>query len=379
MATVKRIEELSVAPNGCFAFVDAASEVTIAYDTPNGENEYTEFEAFSHPAGTILRFPEMPVSGGTPWSMKVSLDSSYSQLLHWNVYEDNFDAWENKELRPHQFLGFLKSVDTKVINHENRLVLADKRCDDMMYGPRMYFPSDGIKPTPLDFSLAKASTFGGFIPLLNVNGVAHITSQVVPKIGMTWRNWPVVTHVARTLSGALRLVVEWSELHVAGIATEDWAEDATNFLSALGITSEMTEELKAAEVPMPVERYMQGYGNPRHGFSETGNLPNSIKSHLKKQLRYRDLSSLEAQHPAHPAIREELKKAERRAHQESILVFVVNRMPGIDPEIVTSQMIKDCIDNEGSFSVQMIPPPRPIDFPMIEKARIAARYFDATE
>lgn len=379
MATVRPIEELSVAPNGCFAFVGSATEVTIAYDTPNGENEYTEFEAFSHSSGTILRFPEIPITGGTPWSMKVSTDSAYSQLLHWNVYEDNFDAWENKELRPHQFLGFLKSVDTKIINHENRLVLADKRCDDTMYGPRMYFPRDGIKPTPLDFSLAKASTFGGFIPLLNINGVAHITSQVIPKIGMTWRNWPVVTHVSRTLSGMLRLVVEWSELHIAGIATEDWAEDATNFLSALGITSDMAEELKVLEVPMPVERYMRGYGDPRHGFSETGNLPTSIKSHLKKQLRYRDLSSLEAQHPAHPLISEDLKRTERRNHQENILVFVVNRMPGIDPETVTPQMIRDCIDSEGAFSMQMISPPRPIDFQMIEKARIAARYFDATQ
>ena len=380
MATVvKPISELSIAPDGCFAFIDYSAEsVSVVYDTPAGESEYLDFEAFSHEIGTLLRFQSIPTFGQTAWSMRVVTDSGDSQLLHWNVYEDNFDAWENIELLPHQFLGFLKSVDTKVINHSTRLVAADNRCDDTMYGPRIYFPTDGIKPSPLDFSLAKQSTLGGFVPLLNVNGVAHITSQSIHKIGMTWRNWPAVTLVSRTLSGTLRLLAEWRDLQIAGLATEDFAKDAVVFLDTLGITEEMIAELKEAEVPMPVERFMRGYGNPRHGFSETGNLPSSIKTHLKKQLRYKTLSALEAQHPSHPIVLATLKSTERKLQQEAVLVFVVNRMPGIDPETVTAQMIKDCINGEGQFSMQMIPPPRPIDFPMIEKARLAARYFDAT-
>ena len=379
MATVvKPIDQLSAAPDGCFAFVGKTNSVTIVYDTPDGEVEYVDFEAFSHDAGTVLRFPNVPLYGQTAWSMRVVLDGGASQLLHWNVYEDNYESWENVELRPHQFLGFLKSVDTKVINHSTRVVSAENRCDDKMYGPRMYFPSDGIKATPMDFSLVKESNFGGFTPLLNVNGVAHVTFQAVGKIGMTWRNWPVVTLVARTLSGQLRLLVEWRELHLAGLTTtEDYAADAVKFLDDLGVTEDMMNELKETEVPMPVERYMRGYGNPRHGFSETGVLPDSMKSHFKRQLRYKTLSVLEAQHPERPAIAEDLKRAEKKMQQEALLIFIVNRMPGADPATVTTTMIRDCVDCEGVYSLHPLPPPISVDFPMIQRARMAARYFDA--
>lgn len=378
MAAVKPITELTTAPDGCFAFVESSVNVSIVYDTPSGQAEYTNFEAFSHPDGTLIRFPNMPISGGTPWSMRVVVDSGNATLLHWHTYEQNYESWENLPLRPHQFLGFLKSVDTKIINHANRVVSAENRCDDTMYGPRMYFPTDGIKPTPLDFSLVKESNFGGFFPILNVNGIAHVTSQIVPGIDMTWRNWPVVTLVSRTLSGMLRQISEWRDLYIAGIATEDFAEDAAAFFENLGISESMIDELKNSEVPMPVERFMRGYGDPRHGFSETGNLPESIKNHLKKQLRYATLSSLEKQHPLHPQIDEALKLEEKKTQQEALLVFIFNRMPsGTDPDTVTPQMVLDCADNYGQYALSQLPAPETYEYPMIEKARMAAKYFYA--
>ena len=373
MVSVRPISELTIAPDGCFAFVGPCTSLTIAYEHPTGLKEKEDFEAFAHPTGTIIRLERMRLSENNTWGLTAVLDSGEEYFLHLPTYEENYKFWENKELGPHEFLGFLDSVE--IVNETSKPFSVDDRCDKNGYGPRVHSVTDGIKPTPLDFSLFTNPT--SLTPMINLNGVSHITSQSIHGIGMSWRNWPCVTLVARTLSGMLRQLCEWKYLHEEGIATEYYAEQAHLFIETLGITEEMIEELKNSEVPMPTERFMRGYGDPRHGFNETGNLPLSIKNHLKKQLFYNTLSSLESQHPSHPEIEQTLKNEEKEFNEKNIFMYAKARLPEVPISEITIEEIYDSYYSLGKYKSIL----KPILSQQIEIANNglkAARFFDAT-
>ena len=348
--------------------------MSIKYLTPSGFVEKDNFTAYSHNDGTIIKFDETIQTSGSSWQFTAVLDSGEEYLLHFPPYEDNYYFWENKQIRPHEFLAFMNSVE---LGHDpSRPVSNEHRCDNGMYGPVGYNPVDGIKPTPLDFSLFK-SDFAGYSPVLGVSSVSHIVSLDVYGIDMTWRNWPGVTLGAKTLSGMLRQLCEWRELHIAGIAEHDYAEDAHNFIDALGLSDEMIAELKNSEVPMPTERFFRGYGNPRHGFSETGSMPLSIKNHLKRQLFYRNLSVLEAHHPQHPPLAQELKTQEKALHQTNALMFAARRMPQVLIKDITPEKIYDCYYMRNEFEGTGMMVPLSIDMPIMIAGLQAARFFDA--
>jgi len=373
MVSVRPISELTIAPDGCFAFVGPCTSLTIAYEHPTGLKEKEDFEAFAHPTGTIIRLERMRLSENNTWGLTAVLDSGEEYFLHLPTYEENYKFWENKELGPHEFLGFLDSVE--IVNETSKPFSVDDRCDKDGYGPRVHSVTDGIKPTPLDFSLFTNPT--SLTPMINLNGVSHITSQSIHGIGMSWRNWPCVTLTARTLSGMLRQLCEWKYLYEEGIATEYYAEQAHLFIETLGITEEMIEELKNSEVPMPTERFMRGYGDPRHGFNETGNLPLSIKNHLKKQLFYNTLSSLESQHPSHPEIEQTLKNEEKEFNEKNIFMYAKARLPEVPISEITIEEIYDSYYSLGKYKGIL----KPILSQHVEIANNglkAARFFDAT-
>jgi len=382
MVQVKNISQLNIEEQNYFGFVGYHSaEITITALAPDGEFEYLDFEAYSHTQGTLIKFNKLPEFGYTPWSMKIIGSSGEEEPMQWVNYEDSFDIWENRETEPHSFLSFMKSQDMRAtLNH--RVVDVSRRCDSNMFGPAVgYFPQDGIKPTSMDLEVIKNYNAALFRPVVNVSGIAHITNINFRGIGMTWRNWPIVTLSAKTLSGCLRQVIEWRDLRVAGLSNDQIAIDALNFVEQLKITQEMIDELKQTEVRMPVERFMLGYGNPRHGFSETGILPESIKALFAKQVVYRTLSTLETKHPLHPQFSSEIKTTEKQRQQNYIIEFVSKVMPGtISVEQITvediyrevfRQRYKDEPNGRG--------PIHPVDMNITEKAVLAARFFDAQQ
>lgn len=382
MATVKPIQELAVANEGCFAFfAERSQEISITYEHPDGVRQYTDFDAFDHPNGTIVRFPREPEFGFTPWNLFVALSSGNTFLLQWGAYEDNFESWENLPLPPHSFLAFMKSRDIREAEGA-RVLASHRRCDNQTYGPSVgYFPRDGIKPTSMDLSIIKNYNASLFRPVVSANSVAHITHFNFHSIYMSWRNWPIVSLAARTLAGSLRQTAEWRDLYLSGLSNDSVAADANEFFIRLGITEDMIDELKQTEVMMPVERFMRGHGDARHGFSETGILPSSLKTHLKRQLTYKTLSSLESQHPDRPVISSALKEQELLTQRESILLYIANCMPEVEDMYAVS--IDEVYRKLRGIRNQDEPrtadgPIHPLNKSFAEKAIDAARYFYAT-
>jgi hypothetical protein len=175
----------------------------------------------------------------------------------------------------------------------------------------------------------------------------------------------------------LRQLCEWKYLYEEGIATEDYAEKAHLFIEALGLTEEMIEELKNSEIPMPTERFMKGYGDPRHGFNETGNLPLSIKNHLKKQLFYNTLSSLESQHPSHPQIEQNLKNEEKEFNEKNAMTYARIRIPEVPISEITTEEIYNSFYGLGKYKGR-IQPPFSEQVEIARNGLKAAWFFDAT-
>jgi hypothetical protein len=128
---------------------------------------------------------------------------------------------------------------------------------------------------------------------------------------------------------------------------------------------------------MPTERFMKGYGDPRHGFNETGNLPLSIKNHLKKQLFYDTLSSLESQHPSHPEIEQTLKNEEKEFNERNILMYVKARLPEVPISEITIEEIYDSYYSLGKYKGRIQPLPTQ-HLEVYRNGIKAARFFDAT-
>lgn len=377
MVSVRPISEIDIAEEGCFAFLPPSQTVSISYNTMDGPVPYVDFSAFEHSAGTVLRFETMLIESGTPWSMTAVLDDGTEHVIHWPTYEDNPHAWGLAPSRPHQFFGFMKSVS---VNEDNSLIRAfENRCDARMLGPRRYYPTDGISPSEIDFSLFTQENASQISAVMSVDGTAHLITMNVHGINMSWRNWPMVTLIGKTMSGLIKQLSEWQKLYKLGIAEEDFAQDADSFLTSLGITESMIDELEQTEVMMPTERFMRGYGNPRHGFTETGVMPDSLKNHLMGQLRYKTISSLEINHPSKPSFSDDIKSKERRMQQNNLLKFAYEFMPQVSIESITTQHVYDIIyGNQTSHQLSTVRP-TPLQEPIYRNGLFAARYFDATQ
>lgn len=375
MVSVRPIEELTTAEDGCFAFVPKTLGISIFYDTPGGSIEYEDFSAFSHPAGTILRFENTDQHNNvTPWSMRIVLDDS-EQTLQWTTYEDHYDMWENIDRSPHRFYGFLESVDVGGFDQSKTVVKLESRCDYGAYGPMPYHSvTDGIHKTVLDPEFAVKVTAGNSSPAISINGVGHITSLYAHGINMSWRNWPVVTFVGKTLSGLIKQLSEWKYIYELEMDNNNYSKDASEFLEKLGITSEMIKELEQTEVMMPTERFIRGYGDPRHGFSETGILPGSIKSQLMRNIRYKTLSMLEERHPDHPSVHEALKEEERRIQIQRIVKWFYMFKPSIKEEDISTEFIYEDIYNRSQDHTAIIPVPA--NAVIYRDGVYAARFFD---
>lgn len=381
MAEVKQIQDLTITGDECFSLVPASSTVSISYLTPSGSVEYTDFECYEHSAGTIIKFNSVLPENlpATPWTLNVALDNSNS-ILHWGTYEENYDAWENIDRNPHVFYAFMESVDTGVTGEELIVTAQESRCDLGSYGPRGYREvTDGIKPTVADLALFAKTSSSDYRPVFGINGTAYIVYSHVHGINMSWRNWPLVTFVGKTLSGAVKQLCEWKALYDAGAVSEKYAHDASKFIENLGITEEMIEELSQTEVMMPTERFMRGYGNPRHGFTETGVFPSSIRNLLMSQLRYRTLTVLETKHPLHPNVDQTLKDKELVIQRKRIIEWFSEFRPNLSLEEMSAQALYEHVFNRRPDLDYPIIVPVPANRKMYDDGLLAARFFDATE
>jgi hypothetical protein len=341
MVSVISIDHFAQKENPCYAAVPECSEVTITYSRPNGLQEYQDYVPYAVNGGTVIAFNDLP-NVSDPYTLNISTNSGYESIIQFNIYERDMNELFNSSNKPHQFFSFLNSANINK-NSVAGIINFDDRCDVGTYGPIIYNVSDGISEEPMDYSLILGN-YKNYKIIYSVNGIGHIASQEVWPIAMKWRNWPIVTGVSKTFSGMLKLISEWKNVYDAGLSNEEIAHDASAFLDTAGFTNQMLEELGQTEVMMPVMRFVSGYPDARHGFNETGILPESILNMIKYQSRYETLTALVSNHPLGLQIPQHIKDTEKKKMDGYMLKYVLIAMPEIDPDSVTLEMISQSLD-----------------------------------
>lgn len=347
MATVKDFSEFQInTDTQCYAFLSPTQNISIYSKQPNGDIEITDFEAFSVSGGTLIVFDNY-FDHQFKYCYTAVLDNGIEQTFQGHTLESiNTEMFDIGREKPHKFFALFDSVDINVNPAE---VIKNKdRCDIGVYAPRGFLLNDGIKETSYDPEVFKAANYKNFQPILSLNGVLHIFVQEIWPINMTWRNWPIVTGVSKTLSGAFKLMSEWAYLYDNGMSEEKIAHNSSAFIKEIGITPEMISELNEIQVDMPVFRFINGYGDARHGFSEVNQLPESINNLIKSQVMYMSLASLSKHHPEHPVFDEELKKTELEETMKNIYSYSLIAFPTIDPSDVSFEDLFESLYGEDN-------------------------------
>lgn len=339
MVSVNSFSDFVEKTSGCYALLPASSTVDIFLDTPSGRVSINGYDAYSIPEGTLLSFFEID-RASSEWSYDVVLDNDTHHTLQWQTFEEVYEPLIGEEPRPHQFLSFLKSVDTGTHSLNG---LVEDRCDMGSFGPTAYNLQDGINETTFDPSMLKPGSLKDYRTVLSVNGVAHISIQEVWPIYMSWRNWPMVCGVSKTLTGMLKQISEWASLYESGLSSDDIAKDAADFINQLGLTQEMISQISEVQEDMAVFRFMKGASDARHGYNEILELPSDVENHLKAQMRFETLSALSKNHPSHPAFDPSILELEVLDIEKYLYTFVLMAFPDREPESVSIDEIKNAL------------------------------------
>lgn len=339
MVSVSNFSDFVGKASGCYALVPTCSTVDIFLDTPSGRVSIDGYDAYLIPEGTLLSFDKID-RAASEWSYDVVLDGENHHTLQWQTFEEVYEPLTGKEPRPHQFLSFLKSVDTGTHSLNG---LVEDRCDMGSFGPTTYHLQDGINESTFDPTMLKPGSLKDYRTVLSVNGVAHISIQEVWPIYMSWRNWPMVCGVSKTMTGMLKQISEWASLYEAGLSSDDIARDAASFIQQLGITEEMISQINEVQEDMAVFRFMKGALDARHGYNEVLELPSDVENMLRAQMRFETLSALSKNHPSHPVFESSLLEVEVLDIEQYLYSFVLMAFPDREPESVSIDEIKNAL------------------------------------
>ena len=369
MVSVVSISEFIIKSNPCYAAIPACETVTLTYVHPDGVEEFTDYIAYALGDCTIIAFNDLP-NASDPYSLEAVTNTGEKYIIQFNLYERDMNELNGVNIKPHQFFSFLKPVHVKSEEIVGLVALND-RCDIDKYGPRIYDISDGISQESMDYSMM-AGNLKDFRVVYSINGVGYISVQEVWPIAMKWRNWPVVVGVSKTFSGMIKLLSEWKAAYEVGLSNEEIAKGAKDLLDQSGITETMISELEELETTMPIKRFFSGQSDARHGFSENGILPNSIKQLIIDQSRYETLTSLGLNNSLLPEIPQWIKDEEKKKMDNYLLKYVLIAMPEINPDDVTLEQISESLDffNNGQPEIK--------DTTTFINAIKAKRYYDAT-
>ena len=291
---MRSITEIEPDKFGCFYFSQLSGDISIFLLSPDGDIEYSEYEAFSAGTGTVVAFNHFnPQSTDYAYLLKCG---EQEEIIQFQVYENLIDVLNGNDNHNNAFYAFFgsKSVLARVEQGEHLFVPIEEHCDKHIYGAAPFFElQDGINETLLDFSKFNFSNITEVFPVLAIQGEACIMRITMKEEDGSYRNYPAVTAIAKTLLGLLRMSCEWRAFTKEPFNnTEFPALKISAFMNKLGITSEIEEQIRISQSAMHVEKFITEPEKAREEIEETGIIPENLKQVLKSKLRYRTLSSL---------------------------------------------------------------------------------------
>jgi hypothetical protein len=318
--------------------VNATAEVFLS----TSENSYELFDGvdiYENNGGSLICLKNDDVLTGVH-DIRISGDGGVV-FVQAQTYEDSLDVIYGRLPWMEDITSLFLYLDSVDVNNSEALfapsfgVLGDvsKRCDVERFGPDAFFP---ISPD--------IRSIVGLRIFLSITGLAHILIIDTRELGNASRinKERIITTESFSITASIKNVLEWRE-----VSEEPWnnlekpALVAHQLLENLGIRTETLNEVWDVENPTYMGRFLSGEQDFSEINTESGILPESLKTDLLSVFRYKTLSSLVQKHPNPPVIDESVLNNEKNAIDSAVYEFLTNN--GVDTSNSSARQIRDGI------------------------------------
>ena len=184
----------------------------------------------------------------------IATDGTTSEIVNLQAFESIYSYYKSDTDDTES--GIFAFIDSRPIE----LAGQDWRCDNSLYGPRLFYYVGQDETLLLD-GIDKIKVYE---PILSINGVGHLIyfkyGEDDIQIRFDYINNAVLSQTAETFSEIIKLILEWAAVTEPPFEnTENVAQKAKQFIDAFGIT----ESLVNGQPDMQVARYLQGNGSAR--------------------------------------------------------------------------------------------------------------------
>ena len=293
----------------CYYSIENTGDFKLYTPTPSGNIEYTEYDVFTSLGHTIIAFKELdPYSGDFNYVL-VYNDEEF--IIDTICYDDILEHFTKDVLKEQDMYCVMSSKVMTPATAVKDAVNFIHRCDAGKYGPVQFPLEDGVRPTVTDTSLFQH--INKITVMLGAGGVAHVVYGAVPKLNDSFRDWPAVSGVAKTIMGVMKLIIEWASLTESPFNSDDEvALTCKTYIDTLKIPQNVLDEISEYQEDMPVYRYFQNQENARRGFTEQPTPTPLFLNWIKSTHRYRTLNALVRNHPSPPSVPENILLSERQ-------------------------------------------------------------------
>ncbi len=233
----------------------------------------------------------------------VAFKSMFQHTGKYNYVASNGFEEENIILQPYERIHDYYTTDTDDTASGVFLFLdscpvvlegQDWRCDNSLYGPRLFFPVGHDEARILD-GLGNIKIYE---PVLSINGIGHLVyfkhDGDDTQIRFDFINDAELPQSAESFSEIIKLILEWAAVAVPPFEnTEEIARKAKQFVERFGIT----EELVSGTPDMQVAKYLKGEATARLRTPGSYPLTQEQDDFIKSHMSYMTFSKIAQMNP----------------------------------------------------------------------------------
>jgi len=328
---LKQIEDFSPFNYHGYFFVETDSDIVVKFFTSNGYIVFEDYDTYRFDGFSIVAFHNIQEN---LWIKDFQITYDDKCLVYQSEFYEKFKEILNGESQEvNDIYIFMNSVEIQQQQSFHIAGLsAEERCDFNKFGPSIFYPrinQESMKV--LDFKL-----------LTSVTGVGHIIWVKVESVNDTYINQNIAENrqiytTARTLSGSLKLIDEWSQMaDEPWNSTEQISLKAKNFLQILNIDKEDLEETFSPQCDMRIVRFLKNDHEFR-SLPESKFISDGLKKYFRQYYRYSSINSIIQNHPKGNLVSQQLLEKELSIYQEFVSYYCL--INGIDESSMDLQEI----------------------------------------
>jgi hypothetical protein len=319
MVRMKNISEIEPILYTSYFLTEEDGDIILKFNTSIGlvDIDANDYDTFSTEVGTLIAFKKFH-SGVHNYVYFSGLEKKNFQNISYESFQEHFDRQIDEFFVVYSFL------DSSVVPARDNQSLAYNfipdsfvRCDYGMLGVKPFY----LLPNRL--SIKRTAS------LMDIAGVGHLLCTFTDNTENPNKDSQGANANARTLTGALKTIYEWSEVYKPPFSNQEpIAKAAYDFLNEIGMPEDVLADIINSQGDMKVARYLKGETRQVYDIDENTQTPDSLKKFINNRCKYSYLFNMKNSHINGFAIPNDLIAKEKECLVSKIFEFCV--MHGID-------------------------------------------------